>query len=137
MFGYNRYCGGWHDPPLCQAGRCAREIEEGNLADVNTRPTRMLARIRSGGYRPTDFIIADAKDGDIGGGAGAPGPEPDDEVGPTGRMKPVAAYRAAMKKMIASDLVDIMPTSLSSAEALAIRCIEPTSRAKKSSVIPL
>ena len=37
-----------------------------------------LAAIRAGAYKPTDFIIADAKDGDIGFGAAAPGPEPAD-----------------------------------------------------------
>ena len=95
-----------------------KESEEKKLPDANTRLTRKLARIRSGDYRPTDFIIADAKDGDMGGGAGAPGPELDEAGRPTDRMKPVAAYRAAMKEMIASDLVDIMLTSLSSAEAL-------------------
>ena len=39
-----------------------------------------LAAIRSGAYKPTDFIIADAKDGDIGFGAAAPGPDPADPV---------------------------------------------------------
>jgi hypothetical protein len=32
-----------------------------------------LAAIRSGAYNPADFIIADAKDGDIAFGATAPG----------------------------------------------------------------
>jgi hypothetical protein len=32
-----------------------------------------LAAIRSGAYKPADFIIADAKDGDIAFGATAPG----------------------------------------------------------------
>ena len=36
-----------------------------------------LAAIRAGKYKPTDFIIADAKDGDIGFGAAAPGPDRD------------------------------------------------------------
>ena len=33
-----------------------------------------LARIRAGGYRRTDFIIADAKDPDMGPGLHAVGP---------------------------------------------------------------
>jgi hypothetical protein len=78
-----------------------------------------LARIRAGRYRPTDFIIADAKDGDMGGGAGAPGPELDAEGRPTVKMRPMAAYRAAMDEMTRSGLVDVMLTSLSSAEVLA------------------
>ena len=36
-----------------------------------------LAAIRAGKYKPTDFIIADAKDGDIGFGTAAPGPDRD------------------------------------------------------------
>ena len=34
---------------------------------------RKLASIRAGRYTPADFIIADAKDGDIGFGRAAPG----------------------------------------------------------------
>ncbi|MGP1396002.1 MAG: hypothetical protein ACTS3R_10880 [Inquilinaceae bacterium] len=89
------------------------------MADLIRTLDRKLDRIRSGGYRPTDFIIADAKDGDMGGGAMAPGPVLDEDGRPTGRMKPMAAYRSAMKEMIAGGLVDIMLTSVSSAEALA------------------
>ena len=33
-----------------------------------------LDKIRNGNYQNTDFIIADAKDGDMGGGIFAPGP---------------------------------------------------------------
>ena len=73
-----------------------------------------LDRIRSGDYTPQDFIIADAKDGDMGGGAGATGIDSQ-----TGCARPAAFYRAAMKEMAASGMVDIMLMSLSSAEALA------------------
>ncbi len=72
-----------------------------------------LDQIRSGAYQPKDFIIADAKDGDMGGGAGAMGLDPN-----TGLAKPVSTYLTAMKEMLASNLVDIMLTSLSSAEVL-------------------
>lgn len=78
------------------------------------RMNQKLDRIRNGAYRPVDFIIADAKDGDMGGGAGAMGLDPKTAV-----AKPISIYRSAMKDMIASDLVDIMLMSLSSAEALA------------------
>lgn len=86
--------------------------------DGKTLDTR-LARIRAGEYRPSDFIIADAKDADMGGGAGAPGPERDAAGRPTGRMLTARDYRAAMARMIEHGPVDIMLTSLSSAEALA------------------
>jgi hypothetical protein len=72
-----------------------------------------LARIRDGKYTPRDFIIADAKDGDMGGGCTVPGPRRD------GRgMKSKPDYLAAMTEMTQSGLVDIMLTSLSSAEIL-------------------
>src|SRR5438128_8089570 len=79
---------------------------------------RKLARIRAGQYVPADFIIADAKDGDMGFGASAPGPVYDQDNQPMDRMRGVADYRAGMHDMVRSGLVDIMLTSVSSAEAL-------------------
>jgi DhnA family fructose-bisphosphate aldolase class Ia len=79
---------------------------------------RKLAKIRAGQYVPADFIIADAKDGDMGFGAGAPGPVYDQDNRPTDRMRPVADYRAGMGEMVRSGLIDIMLTSISSAEVL-------------------
>jgi DhnA family fructose-bisphosphate aldolase class Ia len=73
-----------------------------------------LARLRNG-YRPADFIIADAKDGDMGFGLTAPGPA----AGKPGRWKTKPEYLAAMTEMTESGLVDIMLMSASSAEALA------------------
>jgi hypothetical protein len=67
-----------------------------------------LARIRSGAYRPTDFLIADAKDADMGFGLTAPGP---------GRTR--ADYLDAMRTMVREELVDVMLMSASSAETLA------------------
>lgn len=72
---------------------------------------RKLAAIRGGTYVPADFIIADAKDGDMAFGLAAPG------KGPNG-MKPLRAYRDDMIKVTNSGLVDIMLMSLSSAEVL-------------------
>jgi DhnA family fructose-bisphosphate aldolase class Ia len=78
------------------------------------RLDQKLARLRSA-YRPTDFIIADAKDGDMGFGTTCPGPAPGR---PTG-LKTKAEYLAAMTQMAESGLVDIMLTSASSAEVLS------------------
>ena len=36
---------------------------------------KKLGRIKDGSYTPADFIIADAKDADIGFGTAAPGPD--------------------------------------------------------------
>jgi len=77
-----------------------------------------LVRIRAGQYVPADFIIADAKDADMGFGAGAPGPVYDENNRPTDRMRTMADYRRGMREMVGSGLVDIMLTSVSSAETL-------------------
>ncbi len=71
-----------------------------------------LARIRSGAYTPIDFVIADAKDADMGFGATGPGPV----AGATDQLKTKLDYLAAMQKMVESGLVDIMLMSASSAE---------------------
>lgn len=78
------------------------------------RLDQKLARLRSA-YRPTDFIIADAKDGDMGFGTTCPGPAPGRSTG----LKTKAEYLAAMREMAESGLVDIMLTSASSAETLS------------------
>lgn len=83
------------------------------------RMDRKLANIQAGTYTPKDFIIADAKDGDMALGTGTSGPALDADGRPTGRMRPLQVYRDNMETMIRSDTVDIMLTSLSSAEYLA------------------
>ena len=90
------------------------------MSSKKSRMAEKLARIVSGNYRPQDFIIADAKDGDMGGGADAIGLEERslDGLGTVQMAAPMKYYRDAMKEMVASDLVDIMLMSLSSAEAL-------------------
>ena len=75
-----------------------------------------LAKIRAGKYKPTDFIIADAKDGDMGHGRMAPGPSRSEP-----RLKSKPEYLAAMTEMTKSGLVDIMLMSASSAEVLVAK----------------
>ncbi|KTQ97416.1 hypothetical protein NS226_04500 [Aureimonas ureilytica] len=82
------------------------------------RMDEKLTRVRQGTYTPKDFIIADAKDGDMALGTGTAGPELDANGQPTGRMRPLQVYRDGMERMLASGLIDIMLTSLSSAEYL-------------------
>lgn len=84
------------------------------MPPATSRLNQKLDRIRGGTYTPQDFIIADAKDGDMGGGAGAMGID-----STTGLAHPASVYRSAMKEMINSGLADIMLMSLSSAEVLA------------------
>ena len=75
---------------------------------------RKLERIQSGRYTPADFVIADAKDADMGFGATGPGPT----SGLSQQFKTKSQYLAAMKEMAESGLVDIMLMSASSAETL-------------------
>lgn len=74
-----------------------------------------LNRIRAGRYRRADFIIADAKDADMGFGLIAPGPDG------RGAFKNREQYLDAMTAMTRSGLVDVMLMSVSSAEALVKR----------------
>ncbi len=73
-----------------------------------------LATISGGKYAPKDFIIADAKDGDMAMGMAAPGPNP----ASAGGFKTKPDYLEAMRTMTESGLVDIMLMSASSAEVL-------------------
>jgi DhnA family fructose-bisphosphate aldolase class Ia len=74
-----------------------------------------LGRIRAGRYRHSDFIIADAKDADMGFGLIGPGPDG------RGGYKSREQYLNAMAEMTRSGLVDVMLMSASSAEALVKR----------------
>lgn len=73
-----------------------------------------LARIKSGDYKPSDFIIADAKDGDIGFGAAAPGKDPTRP----GSFLPRLAHLDGIREMNQSGLVDVMLMSASTGERL-------------------
>ncbi len=75
---------------------------------------RKLARIRGGEYRPSDFVIADAKDGDMGGGVVAFGPKKDE----SGRFRSFPEHLQAMRDITRTGLADIMLMSMSAAERL-------------------
>ncbi len=76
-----------------------------------------LDRIRRGTYTPADFIIADAKDGDMSVGVATAGFHTDAH-GVT-RPRPLSDYRDGMRLLVRSGLVDIMLMSQSSAEVMA------------------
>ncbi len=82
------------------------------------RVDRKLASIRSGNYRPADFIIADAKDGEMGGGIRVAGPARDPKTGVADGFKSYAAYREAIAEMTRADLVDVMLMAPSMGERL-------------------
>lgn len=71
-----------------------------------------LQRIRAGEDRPEDFILADAKDGDMAFGRTAPGPRPD------GSLKTLADHLGQIRAIVASGNVDILLASVSVLERL-------------------
>ena len=76
---------------------------------------KKLASIRAGSFTPADFIIADAKDADIGFGTAAPGWD----RAKSGRLYTRAVYLERMRTMTRSGLVDVMLMSASTAERLS------------------
>jgi DhnA family fructose-bisphosphate aldolase class Ia len=82
---------------------------------------RKLAKIKSGKYKPTDFIIADAKDADMAFGLQAPATYTGKDFGSSGPgiYRTRQEYIAQMQALIDQGQLDIMLTSVSNAEALA------------------
>lgn len=81
-----------------------------------TRLDEKLARIRAGSYKPTDFIIADAKDGDMGSGITATG----FKRGADGSLKPKtrSEFLDGVQQIIDQGVVDVMLVSASNLEML-------------------
>ena len=79
-----------------------------------------LARIRSGAYRRADFIIADAKDPDMGPGLYAVGPLRESD-GTSKRFRTRVEFIDSIKAVLEQDIVDIMLTSVSNLERLVQR----------------
>ncbi len=75
-----------------------------------------LARIRSGAYQSSDFIIADAKDPDMGPGLHATGAAPGQA-----HFKTRAQFLDSIEVIVKQDVVDIMLTSVSNLESLVKR----------------
>ena len=78
-----------------------------------TRLDQKLARIRGGQYRRTDFVIADAKDGDMGSGCLTPAPSRD-ASGP----RRLRTYLDQIAAVVRQDIVDIMLLSASNLERM-------------------
>jgi hypothetical protein len=85
-----------------------------------TRLDTKLARIRAGQYRPGDFIIADAKDGDMGPSITSTGPKREND-GSWARYRTRAEFLDQIRAIVAQDIVDIMLLSASNLERLAER----------------
>jgi hypothetical protein len=79
-----------------------------------------LARIHTGAYRRSDFIIADAKDPDMGPGLHAVGPARATHGAPP-RLSTRAEFLDSIEAIVRQDVVDIMLTSASNLEKLVKR----------------
>lgn len=85
-----------------------------------TRLDEKLARIRAGRYTKADFIIADAKDGDMGPSLTSTGPKRDKD-GTWTRYKTRPEFLDEIALVVEQDVVDIMLLSASNLEVLARR----------------
>jgi hypothetical protein len=85
-----------------------------------SRLDEKLARIRAGAYRRSDFIIADAKDPDMGPGLYAVGPAREKD-GTSKRLRTRAEFIDSIQAVLEQDIVDIMLTSASNLERLVQR----------------
>ena len=77
-----------------------------------------LKNIRNSNYKPSDFIIADAKDADMGGGRRAPGYIREENGKLTDKPASYDSYLNKMEEMTKSEMVDVMLMSMTSAEKL-------------------
>lgn len=76
-----------------------------------------LKRIASGKYKPSDFIIADAKDPEMSAGVSSPGPR--DFNDPSKGMANVLEFRQSIVDVVKHGVIDIMLVAASSLEAVA------------------
>lgn len=88
------------------------------LPHAQTRFADKIARIRAGGYRNGDFMIADAKDADTAGGILSTGRRRDAQGAITGN-RTRDEFLDQMRALIAQDIIDIMLASSGNIEALA------------------
>jgi hypothetical protein len=88
-----------------------------------------LKRITSGKYKPTDFIVADAKDPEMSAGVSSPGPKDlhDDSKG----YHNVENFRQSIIDVVKQGVIDIMLVAASSLEAISAKGVF-----KKSHVTP-
>ena len=93
------------------------------------RLDQKLKKIRSGRYRRSDFIIADAKDGDMGSGVTATGFTAASD-GVTRRPRTRSEFLDEIQAIVEQGVVDIMLTSVSNLELLHERGVFEGSEVK-------
>ena len=79
---------------------------------------RKLGAILRGDDARAHFIIADAKDADMGGGRTAPGPERAPDGRALGADRPLAGYLDEIRAIVRQEIVDVMLVSSSTLERL-------------------
>lgn len=94
-----------------------------------TRLDEKLARIRAGKYTRSDFIIADAKDSDMGPSLTWAGPKREND-GTVKRNRTRTEWLDQMQAIVEQDIVDIMLTSASNLEQLTNRGVYANSKVK-------
>ena len=85
---------------------------------VTTRLEEKLARIRKDPQGARDFLICDAKDGDMGGGIPMPGPRRDAQGRPTGAFKTRRDYLDQVTALVRQDILDMVLLSVANLERL-------------------
>ena len=93
------------------------------------RLDQKLSRIRAGNYKRSDFIIADAKDGDMGPSIPGCGPKRNKD-GSSTRFVTRPEFLENISAVVAQDIVDIMLVSASNLEALVERGVFKNSAVK-------
>ena len=88
---------------------------------AKNRLEEKLQRIRQDPSGAKDFIICDAKDGDMGGGIPMPGPVLDAGGQPTGRYKTALDHLAQVTALVEQDILDMMLLSLGNLDRLTAR----------------
>ena len=84
---------------------------------MKTLDRKLGAILRGSGARE-DFIIADAKDADMGGGRPAPGPERGPDGRPLDAYRPLAGYLDEIRAVTRQGIVDVMLVSVSTLERI-------------------
>ena len=79
---------------------------------------KKLKNITSGSYQPKDFIIADAKDADMGAGRRAPGLLRNQDGSQSDKLGSFQNYLNKMQSLTETELVDVMLMSATAAERL-------------------
>lgn len=93
------------------------------------RLDQKLSRIRAGNYKRSDFIIADAKDGDMGPSIPGCGPKRNKD-GSSTRFVTKPEFHDNISAIVAQDIVDIMLLSASNLEALVEKGVFKNSAVK-------